>query len=77
MMLTRDKVRRIVEGQILDFLKKHPEAVTLPWRAELQGKPRIVHSLSKRITGDLMPHVKELNTASVVSKTVTRRTGAS
>lgn len=76
MILTRDKVRRIVEGQILDFLKKHPEAVTLPWRAVLQGKHRIVQSLSKRITGDLMAHVHPEKATHLVSKPVSGRTGS-
>lgn len=52
-MLTRSKLKRMVEGQVLDFMKQHPQAVSRYWRAEVDGKPRIVGSLSKRIVGEL------------------------
>jgi hypothetical protein len=55
--LTPELVRRVVEGQVQDFLNSHPTAVTLYWRAQVQGKPRIVRSLSKRIIGDLRVHL--------------------
>lgn len=55
--MTRAKLKRMVEGQILDFMKQHPQAVSRYWRTDVEGKPRIVGSLSKRIVGELAPTV--------------------
>lgn len=56
-MIDKIKLTRIVEGQIQDFLNSHPSAVTLYWRARVDGKPRIVNSLTKRIIGDVFANL--------------------